>query len=115
MSTTSNPLVEGQLALVYSGGASNSNNIQSVGGPPSNFTVVPNQINDVWMNITTPQLQPGIILYRELYIRNTSTTTSFSSIRAWFSKPMSVAGAVVYISASVKPPFTDPATGSDAL
>jgi len=105
-------ITEGQLSLVLSGGAANGNVVKSTGGQPSNTVVISTQINDVWLNIASASLVPGETIYRELYIRN-SGPISWKNIKAWFSKPMTIAGAAISIAKSQKPPFTNVATGSD--
>lgn len=72
----------GQISLVFSGGSTNLNPNNSLGGDPSSTPVTTNIINNIFDDVSPEQSKDGHEDYRCVYLFNDGDTTIYS-VKIW--------------------------------
>lgn len=67
-----------QISLVLSGGASNTDPTQSLGGVPSSTPITTDQLDNLFDDVSSTDTQTGLTDYRCMYIFNDGTSTAYN-------------------------------------
>jgi hypothetical protein len=83
------------ISLVLSGGSSNADPANSLGGDPSNVAI-PSGINNLFADASDTDAQLGRVDYRCFYVFNDNPTDVFKSVKVWVDSEIA-AGATVQL------------------
>ena len=83
-------VVHGDLQLWFSGGAGNTVGNSCLGGARSTAAQVASDVNgNLFDIVTADQANQGVTEYRCLYIRNSNSTSSWSTVKFWIESTSS--------------------------
>lgn len=77
------PVTLSDIALVLSGGVSNTIPSLSLGGNPSVVGFIADTIDNLFDNITGDQVSAGQTSYRCFYVFNDNLSSTFSNVKCW--------------------------------
>ena len=75
------------LALLLSGGATNTDQNLSLGGVKSSVDVISGGLNSIFRDITNAEAASGITIYRCLYLQNNNASDTASAVRMHIQSP----------------------------
>lgn len=81
------------ISIVLSGGSSNSNPSNSIGGAPSSYHLTSGVLNNLFDDITPEETTAGVTDYRCVYVFNDGTSTVFN-VRIWIYATVTGGGDV---------------------
>src|SRR5215216_193429 len=97
------PLSQADLELRLSGGSTNINPNNSLGGTMSTRILLTDEMNNAWDDISGAEAQVGDVEYRCFYAYNKSVSFYWRNIKVWISQQTPPATEEVAIGLGIKP------------